>query len=95
MSVDRARAFPVRTALSGPAAGVVGAIHAARSAGLGDLVTLDMGGTSADMALIRGGEADIAYERAVAGFPDPPAADRHCDHRRWAAAPSPGSTATG
>ena len=69
MSVERARAFPVRTALSGPAAGVVGAIHAARSAGFGDLVTLDMGGTSADMALIRGGEADIAYERAVAGFP--------------------------
>ncbi len=69
MSVDRARAFPVRTALSGPAAGVVGAVHAARSAGLRDLVTLDMGGTSADMALIRGGEADIAYERAVAGFP--------------------------
>ena len=69
MSAARARAFPVRTALSGPAAGVVGAIHAARSAGIGDLVTLDMGGTSADMALIRGGEADIAYERAVAGFP--------------------------
>ena len=69
MSVERARAFPVRTALSGPAAGVVGAIHAARRAGFGDLVTLDMGGTSADMALIRGGEADIAYERAVAGFP--------------------------
>jgi len=69
MSVERARAFPVRTALSGPAAGVVGAIHAARRAGRSELVTLDMGGTSADMALIRNGEADIAYERAVAGFP--------------------------
>ncbi|MCY4320231.1 MAG: hydantoinase/oxoprolinase family protein [Alphaproteobacteria bacterium] len=69
MSVTRARAFPVRTALSGPAAGVIGAIHAARSAGVADLVTLDMGGTSADIAFIRGSEAEIAYERAVAGFP--------------------------
>ena len=69
MSLARARAVPVRTALSGPAAGVVGAVHAAGRAGLRDLVTLDMGGTSADMALVRAGAADIAYEREVAGFP--------------------------
>lgn len=69
MSADRARSFPVRTALSGPAAGVVGALHVARSAQRPMVITLDMGGTSADVALIRDYRADIAYEREVAGLP--------------------------
>ena len=69
MSLSRARSFPVRTALSGPAAGVVGAVHAASLAGRSELITLDMGGTSADTALIRGGRADLVHEREVAGFP--------------------------
>ena len=69
MSPTRARAFPVRTALSGPAAGVVGALAVAGSAGRSDVITLDVGGTSADMALIRGGRAEVAYQRDVAGFP--------------------------
>lgn len=69
MSAERARAFPVRTALSGPAAGVMGAVHAARSAHKPNVITLDMGGTSADVALIRKYRADVAYERDVAGFP--------------------------
>lgn len=69
MSIDKARDFPIRTALSGPAAGAVGAIHAARASGLGDVITFDMGGTSADVALIRGGEAGLSFDRDVAGFP--------------------------
>ncbi len=69
MSPARARAFPVRTALSGPAAGVVGALNAARAAGRADVITLDMGGTSADVSLIRELRADLSFERAVAGFP--------------------------
>ena len=69
MSLGTARDFPVRTALSGPAAGVIGALHMAKSAGREDIITLDMGGTSADVALIRGGRADIAFDRTVAGFP--------------------------
>ena len=69
MSPDRARAFPVRTALSGPAAGVVGALHAARAAGRDDVITLDMGGTSADVSLIRALRAELSFNRAVAGFP--------------------------
>src|SRR5262249_4438629 len=35
----------------------------------GDIITLDMGGTSADVALIRNYEAGLSFERAVAGFP--------------------------
>ena len=69
MSARRAQEVPVRTALSGPAAGVVGALHVARRAAREDVITLDMGGTSADVALIRGLRADIAYHRSVAGFP--------------------------
>lgn len=69
MSPERVRDFPVRTALSGPAAGVVGAAHVARQTGRRNIITLDMGGTSADVALIREFEFDLAFERDVAGFP--------------------------
>ncbi|HEX4809614.1 MAG TPA: hydantoinase/oxoprolinase family protein [Bryobacteraceae bacterium] len=46
---------PVRTILSGPAGGVVGALHVARSAGFNDILTFDMGGTSTDVALVQAG----------------------------------------
>jgi N-methylhydantoinase A len=69
MSIDRALRFPIRTALSGPAAGVLGAIHIGRLAARPDLVTLDMGGTSADVCLIRNHQAGTAFNRQVAGFP--------------------------
>jgi N-methylhydantoinase A len=69
MSLSRTREFPVRTALSGPAAGVVGAASVGVRAERPDLITLDVGGTSADVALIRGGTADIRFDRDVAGFP--------------------------
>jgi len=69
MSVDRASEFPIRTALSGPAAGAVGAVHVARTAGREDVIALDMGGTSADVCLIRGGRAGIGYDQKIADFP--------------------------
>lgn len=69
MSPARARELPVRTALSGPAAGAVGAAHVARQTGRRNIITLDMGGTSADVALIRDFQVDIAFDRDVAGFP--------------------------
>jgi N-methylhydantoinase A len=69
MSVERARHFPIRTALSGPAAGVMGAMHVARLANRPNLITLDMGGTSADVCLIRDYVAGVAFSRTVAGFP--------------------------
>lgn len=69
MSVKRSREFPVRTALSGPAAGAVGAAHAARQTERRNVITLDMGGTSADVALIRDYKVDLAFDRDVAGFP--------------------------
>lgn len=69
MSIERAGAYPVRTALSGPAAGAVGAVHTAALAGRGNVITLDMGGTSADVCLIRDGDAGISYDQMIADFP--------------------------
>jgi N-methylhydantoinase A len=60
---------PVRTILSGPAGGVVGATHAARGAGIGDIITFDMGGTSTDVALCAGGKLRLTNEASVAGLP--------------------------
>ena len=45
---------PVRTILSGPAGGVVGAFHVSSQAGFPDIITLDMGGTSTDVSLCPG-----------------------------------------
>ena len=69
MAIATAKDFPIRTAMSGPAAGVVGAIHTARSIKRPNIVTLDMGGTSADVALIRNYDAGVALNREIAGFP--------------------------
>ena len=52
MPVDEVRRAPVRTCVSGPAAGVVGAAEVGRIAGLPNLVTFDVGGTSTDVSLI-------------------------------------------
>ena len=68
MSVGKATEFPVRTALSGPAAGAVGAAAAGAASGISDIVTLDMGGTSTDVCLIRNGKTEIANMRDIAGF---------------------------
>lgn len=54
MALSEAANVPVRTLLSGPASGVMGATRASREAGLGQIFTFDMGGTSADMAVVDG-----------------------------------------
>jgi N-methylhydantoinase A len=65
MSVETARAFPVRTALSGPAAGVIAGAHIGISAGFPNLITCDMGGTSFDVSLVADGESALAAQTAV------------------------------
>lgn len=67
MSVRMAREFPVRACLSGPAAGVRGA--ARRAAKESNLITMDVGGTSADISLLLGGKPTEVSERELAGFP--------------------------
>src|SRR5262249_22963849 len=61
--------LPVRTVLSGPSTGVVGAQVIARLAGAEDIITFDMGGTSTDVALLQGGEVRLAREAVVHGYP--------------------------
>ncbi|OAF08575.1 hypothetical protein AYJ54_14265 [Bradyrhizobium centrolobii] len=68
MSVDRAAQFPVRTALSGPAAGAVGAAGAGAMSEILDVITLDIGGTSTDVCLIQAGRTAIASTRDISGF---------------------------
>lgn len=62
-----ARSRPITTILSGPAAGVIGAEALGREIGVSDLITLDMGGTSTDVALLRQGKPTLASESELAG----------------------------
>ncbi|WP_144185499.1 hydantoinase/oxoprolinase family protein [Elioraea rosea] len=65
MSTATARRLPVRTALSGPAAGVIAAAAIAEAAGFPDVITGDLGGTSFDVSLIAGGRPSFAAQVAV------------------------------
>ncbi|HEY8288026.1 MAG TPA: hydantoinase/oxoprolinase family protein, partial [Acetobacteraceae bacterium] len=69
MSVETVRRYPVRTCLSGPAAGVVGAAQIAREAGFLDVITFDVGGTSTDVSLIENGAPAFATSRLIADYP--------------------------
>jgi N-methylhydantoinase A len=60
---------PVRTILSGPAGGVVGALKAARASGFEKIITFDMGGTSTDVALCERDGLRMTNEASVAGLP--------------------------
>jgi len=54
ISPAKAKSEPIRTALSGPAGGVVGAFHLAKAIGFKNIITFDMGGTSSDVSLVDG-----------------------------------------
>ncbi len=69
MSVPAAQQFPVQTALSGPSGGVNGAAFVAARAGFDAIITFDMGGTSSDVAVCRGGRPGVTRETSVAHFP--------------------------
>ena len=69
ISADVAAVEPVRTILSGPSGGVVGALRAAQQAGLQNIITFDMGGTSTDVALCDSGSIRTTNEASVAGLP--------------------------
>ncbi|CAH2598707.1 N-methylhydantoinase A [Rhodovastum atsumiense] len=65
MSTATARRLPVRTALSGPAAGVIAAAAIARAAGFPDVITGDLGGTSFDVSLVVGGGTSLAAQTTI------------------------------
>ena len=69
MSIETTFRNPIRTALSGPAAGVSGANHVAKSAGIANYITFDMGGTSTDVCLVQNNTPPIATSKDIAEFP--------------------------
>ena len=67
-SLATAAREPVRTVLSGPAGGVVGALTTARASGFEKIIAFDMGGTSTDASLVEG-EIKLATDAQIAGLP--------------------------
>ena len=65
------RRAPALTALSGPAAGVVGARDVAAACGIDDIITVDIGGTSADICLLEGGRIGLTAQGRVGDWPLP------------------------
>jgi N-methylhydantoinase A len=65
MNTVMARSLPVRTALSGPAAGVIAAAAIARASGFPDVITGDLGGTSFDVSLVANGQPAFAAQAAI------------------------------
>lgn len=69
LSIEAAGRLAAATLLSGPAAGVVGAVAVAGASGYRDLITFDMGGTSCDVALVVGGRPTEIVGGKVGDFP--------------------------
>jgi len=69
MSLESARLKPVHTVLSGPAGGVVASAHVAALAGIPDIITMDIGGTSTDISLIRAGRPEITRSASLETVP--------------------------
>ena len=69
IGADVVRTQAIHTALSGPAAGVIGVRRIGEAAGFHDLISVDVGGTSADVCLVRGGEAEVTVEGRVGAWP--------------------------
>ena len=69
VSIETARRRPVDTLLSGPASGVVAAAQLTETAGESRIVSLDMGGTSSDLAVIRDGAPEYTTETRIGHLP--------------------------
>ena len=69
LSIPETVKMPVRTAISGPSAGVVAAAQIGKLSGHTNIITFDMGGTSADISLIENAEPLISMERKIEGWP--------------------------
>jgi N-methylhydantoinase A len=65
VAADKVAREAVKTVMSGPASGVMAAVATGRRAGMANLLTYDMGGTSTDVAMIKGGVAPVSNEIEV------------------------------
>ncbi|GIO38658.1 hydantoinase [Paenibacillus antibioticophila] len=69
MDISTAAEAPVRTLFSGPAGGIIGALRAAEAAAISNVITLDMGGTSADISIIENLQPSFVQSNQLSGFP--------------------------
>jgi N-methylhydantoinase A len=69
LSIETARDRPIETILSGPASGVVAATRVAAEAGHEHIITVDMGGTSCDVAVTKGSEPEYSMSTHVGDYP--------------------------
>jgi N-methylhydantoinase A len=69
LPAEAMRANAINALLSGPAAGVVGAVRQAGRSGYQNLVTLDIGGTSTDVCVVTGGVPQLTQEFQLDGLP--------------------------
>ena len=65
MSVDVASRFAVNTITSGPAAGVIAAAHIGKAAGYPNIISMDLGGTSLDIAIIKDGDKPMVTNKEI------------------------------
>jgi N-methylhydantoinase A len=68
-TAEKAADKPVTMLLSGPAAGVLGAVHMASLAGFSDILTFDVGGTSTDVCVVRDGRPILTSDTVIEGYP--------------------------
>jgi len=69
ISISETIDSPIKTAVSGPSAGVVAADYISSLKGIDNIITFDMGGTSADVSLVENNEPVVSTERKINGFP--------------------------
>ena len=69
LPAERVESMPILSMLSGPAAGVIAATYLGQVAGFPNVITCDMGGTSTDVCLVRGGEFAMTTDGRIAAFP--------------------------
>ena len=64
-----AAARPISTVLSGPAAGVLGALQVASAMDIANFASVDVGGTSADISLVKDGQPEVTLQQEIGGLP--------------------------
>ena len=69
MSIKEAAAYPIKTGLSGPAAGVIGVQYLMDLIGVKNVITIDVGGTSTDISMIVDGTIESSKDKNISGYP--------------------------
>lgn len=69
MSINEAATYPIKTGLSGPAAGVIGVQYLMNLIDVKNVITIDVGGTSTDISMIVDGNIESSKDKNISGYP--------------------------